>query len=211
MIDKRIKSYSEFKQLIADNDLKHFYEIKHNVYNLFAVDKNLKYLHMLKRSDEDDYISTLKDLANIPKADIQEPSAFASKKDISGKFLYKRVHGVSTNIPANTMGMIPFILPYDVAKFSGAEIFGTTLLDSVDFKVLDTGTNTYSGLDVGEFGANFMLNQFGFNVKMPNDRYKNTSNYDASLFAGMILCCEYTNNTDAAVDIAVNFELHEVK
>lgn len=130
---------------------------------------------------------------------------FASKKIESGS-LFKRVHGVSSqSIPAGQTANVDFVIPYPTAKFSGAEIFGTSLGDSVNFKVLDDGNGTFSGT------PNAPLNQFGFGVKMKDGDYKNTSEYDADMYAGMILRCEYTNNSANAKVIYMNLELHEVK
>jgi len=139
-------------------------------------------------------------------------ASFASKAVEGGK-LFKRVHGVNNIIAAGTTGYVEFIVPYAACKFSGAEIIGADIKDTVDFFVLDNDTNTYSAAPVETFGPNFILNQFGFNVEMypAGLVYKNESNYDADLFQTMQLLCAYKNNGAADKYIAVNFELHEVK
>ena len=136
---------------------------------------------------------------------------FASKKLPDGRDLFKRVHGVGATVSANSTLNIDFIIPYAEVKFSGAEIEGCALKDTVDFTVHDTDTNLISGLDVGTYGANFKLNQFGFSVQMRDATYTNTSNYDASLVSGMVLRCTYTNSSNTDRYIGVNYELHEVK
>lgn len=144
------------------------------------------------------------------KIGVNEEPPFAAKKIVVNgveKNLFKRVHGVSANIGANSTGNIDLIVSYAHAKFTGAEIFGTNLGDDLNFYVLDDANNTYSGAP----GSNYQLNQFGFNVKMPPDRYKNTSDYDADVYTGMVIRCEFTNNTGSAKDVHMNVWLHEVK
>lgn len=136
---------------------------------------------------------------------------FADKKVSEGN-LFKRVHGVSSlDIPANTTGYIELVIPYPQCKFSGAMIINCELGDTVDFLILDTATNTYSQAPIEMYGANFPLNQFGFDVVMPNGSYENTSNYDADLYQGMELLCAYKNNSATAKKVYMNVELHEVK
>lgn len=163
-------------------------------------------------SDINESINFLKDINQVTET-VYMP--FASKTmSISGvkKSLFKRVHGVSETALKDDETYIDFVIPYPHCKFSGANIIGCKLKDKVDFLVLDNVTNTYSGLDVGTYGANFTLNKFGFDVEMPDEPYENTSNYDADLYYGMVIRCIY-KNTSLTDDkyIAVNFWLHEVK
>ena len=137
-------------------------------------------------------------------------TAFSSKY-INGGSLFKRVHGVNATISANSTESIDIVIPYNTVKFSGAEIIGCSLKDTVNFTVHDTPTNTASGLDVPTYGANVQINKFGYSVEMKEGSYTNASNYDADLIKDMILRCSYTNNSASEVYIAVNFELHEVK
>lgn len=142
---------------------------------------------------------------------VQQQPPFKSKAVVGGK-LFKRVHGASSlSIPAGSTGYITLVVPYAICKFSGATIINTEIGDTVDFYVLDTPTNTYSQLPVGTYGANFPLNQFGFDVIMPNGDYTNTSNYDADLYQTMEVMAAYKNNGTAAKIVHMNVELHEVK
>lgn len=147
------------------------------------------------------------------KKDVSVTSSppFADKKILVNgelKSLFKRVHGTSKTIAAGQTDNIDFVVPYPVCKFSGAEVFGAAFGDTLNFKVLDDGANTYSGAP----GSNYMLNQFGFAVEMsPSGEYANTSNYDADLYYGMVLRCEFTNNGADPKRVAVNLWLHEVK
>jgi len=157
------------------------------------------------------------------KVDVDQSPPFASKKILVNgvtKSLFKRVHGVSETIVAGATTSIDFVVPYLAAKFTGANIFGSDLGDTLDFKVMDNATNDYSGAPTSplpDYYPNYQLNQFGFDVEMPNGAipnggvYENTSNYDADLYPGMIIRCEYTNNGATDKKIAMNVWLHEVK
>lgn len=155
----------------------------------------------------------------IPKKDIdgdglQKNAPFAAKVLIVNgvvKKLYKRVHGITQLVPTGQTVNIDLVVPYAWCKFTGAEIFNTEFKDSVNFSVHDTANNDISGLDAGTYGANFMLNQFGFNVIMPESEYRNTSDYDADLYQNMIIRCSYTNNGQSDKTIGMNVWLHEVK
>lgn len=135
---------------------------------------------------------------------------FADKKImVNGvlKSLFKRVHGTNETIGAGQTVNIDFVVPYNVCKFSGAEILGAAFGDTLNFKVLDDANNTYSGAP----GSNYQLNQFGFSVQMPGPEYANTSNYDADLYVGMVLRCEFYNSEGSQKTVAMNVWLHEVK
>lgn len=143
------------------------------------------------------------------------PPFSAKKIRVNGvlKSLFKRVHGVkSSSISAGGEVDIDLVVPYAHAKFTGAEIFGTELGDTLKFYVLDDATNTYSGAPTTSPGyPNYILNQFGFDVEMPVDRYKNTSEYDADLYQNMVVRCKYKNNGANAKTISMNVWLNEVK
>jgi len=57
---------------------------------------------------------------------------------------------------------------------------------------------------------NYMLNQFGFNVEMPDGFYKDESSYDADLIQNMKIELTYFNNGENEKHIGVNFTLHEI-
>lgn len=157
-------------------------------------------------------------MSYIPNRDsLGHPVGFMSPfalKEVDGKKLFKRVHGCdsgATLIPANTTGYIIFTIPYPACKFSGATLLNCELGDTLDYIILDDANNTYSQAPVETYGANFPLNQFGFDVVLPSGEYKNTSNYDADLYYGMQLMCAYKNNSASAKKIYMNVELHELK
>jgi len=147
----------------------------------------------------------------LHQAEIIKEVPFASKKIVVNgveKSLFKRVHGVGQSVAAGATVDIDFVVPYPQVKFTGANVFGGELKDTLDFTVHDDASNTYSGAP----GSNYQLNQFGFDVELPPDGvYENTSNYDADLYYGMILRCSYTNNASYDKYVAMNVWLHEVK
>tara|TARA_Y100000310_G_scaffold243676_1_gene248248 strand:- start:19900 stop:20550 length:651 start_codon:yes stop_codon:yes gene_type:complete len=190
----------------------------HDNYRLYVADGNLVFYCVLPKSDpknkdqtiyENQYQSKKSTSSRASNVTVKNP--FDSKILATGESLFKRVHGISKTIPANTTDDIDFVIPYPKAKFSGAEIFGNTHGNEVDFTVHDTDNNDLSGVDVTPETTNFKLNQFGFGVKIPDGPYSSTSNYDADLYGGMILRCTYKNNSNEEKVILVNYELHEVK
>lgn len=155
-----------------------------------------------------DYLYADLSIPDVVKVESQTP--FASKKiKVNGteKSLFKRVHGINVTIGAGATGYLDFVVPHNVCKFTGAEVLGTEVGDTLDFFVLDSVNNDYSGAP----GSYYMLNQFGFDVQMPGGAYKNTSNYDADLYLGMVVSCAYKNNGASSKTIAMNVWLHEVK
>jgi len=128
-------------------------------------------------------------------------SPFASK-EIDGKKLYKRVHGVvvDCSIGLNTFDLV---IPYLEAKLNKIEIMWAPEECTADFKVYDTPTGIISTV------PNYMLNQFGFGLGVAKDLHIEQSEYDADVIQDMKLSCELTTST--AKKICVNFILNELK
>lgn len=129
---------------------------------------------------------------------------FAQKITKDGKRLFRRKHGVKKLIQANSTDTINFIVPYTFAKINQAEIINCSVGDVCDLKVYDNSSGTISGV------PNLMLNQFGFNVIMPNGMYVDQSNYDADLIQGMKIELTYTNNSSEPKEIGFNITLHQL-
>lgn len=142
----------------------------------------------------------------IPERDangniINNRPAFA-EKEYKGKSLYKRVHGKKYAIPAGTTKCF-FEVPYDHCKITGIEIVNAGTGDTANFKVIDSDSGLISGV------ANYMLNQFGFDVNLKEAFHREENEYDADLYKTMKLELEIT--TTLAKTIGINFILHEVK
>lgn len=150
-------------------------------------------------SNINDALDLLKDIpSNILKTD-----PFSSKTT-NGKKLFRRKHGKGASVDASSMNTISIIIPYNNCKINMIEIMGCKLGDTVNLKVYDTEQGLISTV------PNYMLNQFGISVQMPDGYYKDESRYDADLIAGMKVELEYYNNESQAKYVGVNFTLHEV-
>lgn len=133
--------------------------------------------------------------------------AFASKTiPETGQKLFRRKHGLGwTSVAPNSSETITLVVPYTLAKIDEAELMGCGEGDCVDLKVHDNDAGTISTV------PDKMLNQFGFDVCMPNGSYKDHSQYDADLILGMKVKLTYKNNSSTETrNIGVNITLHEV-
>ena len=130
--------------------------------------------------------------------------AFADKLVAAGK-LFRRKHGcpVQEIGPGETV-TISLTVPYAAAKINKAEIVGCRFGDTVNLSVHDSVNGDYTTV------PDYKLNQFGFNVVMPDGFYVDKSEYDADLYTGMQIKVDYTNNGIDAVLVGVNYTLHEV-
>ena len=137
---------------------------------------------------------------------------FASK-EIDGKKLFKRVHGVCVDC-VEGLNLFDLVVPYNEIKLNKIEIMWAPEGCTTDFKVYDTpsGTITATLEATGNTAIpNFMLNQFGFGAGVSKDKYEEHSEYDADLIKDMKLSCELTVPTGGAKKICVNFILNELK
>jgi len=197
-------TWAEFKNFVTQRNLSiQFVEMRGN-YFMKAFDGffNLECILSVGTGDSDttDFETNFKTNGN--KTQPQQIQAFSSKTLPNGKKLYKREHGIQSNLTsgANT---ILYTIPYAWVKIIGLELVGGELLDTVDFFVLDSTSGTYSGV------PNYTLNQFGFNVNVAPDEYVNVCNYDADLYYGMQVKIVYNSVSNKTVGI--NFNLNEVK
>lgn len=130
---------------------------------------------------------------------------FASKElpDIQKK-LFRRAHGFQHNLVANSENIIEFIIPYAWCKVTTLEIINLPAMMQCDLTICDTSTGTYSTI------PNYKLNQFGFNVNVAKNYYKDHSEYDADLYLGMKVCLILKNTSNFTDTIGINLTLHEV-
>jgi hypothetical protein len=129
---------------------------------------------------------------------------FASKELPDGKKLYRRKHGYTVALAANTVTIYEITVPYASQKINEAEIIGCLPGIKANFKVVDTASGTYSTI------PNFVLDQFGFNVNITKDYFQDISQYDAHCYTGMRLVFEF-DNPNAEHVIGINIVYHEVK
>jgi len=133
------------------------------------------------------------------------PLPFCSKELADGKKLYRRKHGYSLSCPANTNSDLIVSVPYDAAKINEIEIINLPIGTKIDFSILDTPSGTISGQ------PNYLLNQFGFDVRAADSFYKDHSPYDADVIRDLQLKVTVKNETSDAFDCYVNIVFHEVK
>lgn len=148
-----------------------------------------------------DHVDFLKNLIPATIA-INSLTAFASKILPDGKKLYKRYWGIQATIGIGE-NTIVYTIPYPQVKIIGVDILYAEALDTVSLFILDSTTGTYSTI------PNYMLNQFGFNVNISKDFFRQESNYDADLFQDMQIKVIYTSQS--AKTVGINFNLSEVK
>lgn len=148
-------------------------------------------------------------ITSVPERDsagniINRTAAF-SVKEIDGKSLFKREHGVVVNCSAGD-NVFDFIVPYNHCKMNEAKIVWQPKGCIANFEVFDDANGTYSTV------PNFKLNQFGYNVGVSEGDHHSTCKYDADVYLGMKIRCTITCPTGmAAQDICVNFILNELK
>jgi hypothetical protein len=140
----------------------------------------------------------------INKVIVDYQPAFAAKTTADGKKLYRRKHGVCKTVLAGTTDTLSIVVPYDLAKINTIEIINCKMGDTADLKVYDTPTGTISTF------PDLMLNQFGFDVCLPDGFYKDESNYDADVIKDMKIELTYVNNGPSDLMIGVNITLHQI-
>tara|TARA_R110000868_G_C10972548_1_gene770422 strand:- start:15806 stop:16237 length:432 start_codon:yes stop_codon:yes gene_type:complete len=133
-----------------------------------------------------------------------------SNKNVYGETAFKKVTGTKKVIAANSTENIELTFPFTKGLIKGAKIINTHIGDSLNFKIKDTATNTYSQAPIEVFGANIVLNQFGFDVYLTNESLEDTAEFAGELYSGMILCCEYTNNTNESKTVYMNADIYEL-
>jgi len=156
----------------------------------------------LVSSSKSDQIKYLE--GNTISASVNSQPPFASKTLSDGTKLFRRKHGFSITIPANSNVEEKFNIPYTACKITKAEVINSLHGDKVDFKVYDNEDGDISGY------PDVMLNQFGFGVYMSNEMYEDESQYDADLIAGMQIGVTYYNNSDSERTVYINLTLHEL-
>jgi len=137
----------------------------------------------------------------IKEVSVQVQPPFSSKV-IGTKKLYIRATGKAHPVTVGSNNL-DFLVPYNVMKFNGIQIVNCELGETVNLKVLDSATGAYSTF------PNYMLNQFGFTINLPNGVFIKESQYDADVYKDMVIRIEYTAVT--ARDVRINYSIHELK
>jgi hypothetical protein len=75
--------------------------------------------------------------------------------------------------------------------------------ETMKLKVLDTATGTITTV------PNYLLNQFGFDINLPDGYYVRESHYDADLIKDLVIRVEFT--AIEARNVGINYSIHELK
>jgi len=209
-------NWDQLKTFISERNLNiHSIDLG-GFYSIYAIDGAFMLSTMIQKlddsevdSDQEDFETNYLVSANQKlktEVIIEATTAFSNKILPDGKKLYARETGIpEATINSGNTGSLVFEIPYELVKITDVEIIGCQKGDTVDFKILDTDVGLLTTIPL------YPVNQFGFNVNMPNSRYFKKYDYDADLFLGLHVCVEYTNNGPDPVTISVNLGLHEVK
>lgn len=130
---------------------------------------------------------------------------FHSKElvDIQKK-LFRRAIGIQTTLNSEADTVIEFEVPYAWCKITSIEIVGLPEIMKADLFIMDSNAGTYTGV------PNYQLNQFGFNVNVAKNYYKDHSEYEADLYMYMVVKVVIKNHTTNTSTVGINFTLHEV-
>ena len=144
-------------------------------------------------------------ITSQPSVTVSATPAFGSKTiTVSGvtKKLYARNVGFQAPLTAGA-NIVDYTATFAWSKLLGAEVINSEALDTIDLKVYDTATGTYSGY------PNALLNQFAYSVNLPKDYYIRMANFDADIYVGLIIRVTYTSVS--AKTIGINLLFNEVK
>jgi hypothetical protein len=194
-------TWAEFKTFLSASSASFIYaQEPGNAYSVYTSYQGLVLKVYLRdnSSDKTDFENNYQSIANKR---LKETSPFGAK-EIDGKKLYKRVHGVSETLTTGSNDVI-FTVPYAWVKINGLEIIGGEIGDAVSLYILDSTTGTYTTI------PNYQLNQFGYAVNVGKDYYKHKSEFDADLYINMQI--KVTYDSISAKDVGINFILNELK
>jgi len=194
------------KQFITTHKAEYKYIEMENDYKIIAKDSWFDVVCYIPKTDpvnadQEDFETNYKANGDSTLTKPLRASPFASKV-VDGASLFSRIHGEEFSVSSGTT-ICDFSVPYTKVKFDAIEILGSNLGDSVSLKILDNAQGTFTTIPL------YKLNQFGFEVRLPEGFYKRESKYDSDLFATMIIRIEYTTIVDKFVYI--NYILHELK
>jgi hypothetical protein len=168
--------------------------------NLVASKTNASGGHIATAADA---INFLKDLNGMVTK-----MPFDSKLLETGEKLYRRKHGQKVTINANSEKEIIFTAPYTHSKINKLEIIDANALDRVDLYVkspVDPAVAALYGMP-----ADYLLNQFAFDVVVSDLLYSDKSDYDADVYAGFQVIAKYKNDTGTNKEVGFNLIFHEV-
>lgn len=175
--------------------------------NFFAVQTLIS-----KENSEDadliDFETNYKSNANKPtvlNSAVQAQAPFGNKTIIINgvtKKLFARFTGFQTTLTTGS-NEINHTVIYPWAKIIGIEVINCSALDTASLKIYDNDLGSYSGV------PNLLLNQFSFDLNMPDGFYQRQAQFDADIYQGMVIKIDYTSVSDKT--IGINILYNEVK
>jgi hypothetical protein len=207
-----VAEWTDVKNLLVGRSLSVQYTVIGSNYWIKAIDGAFEIECILPTdttlsADSLDFVTNYKTNGNkamVVDSSVQNSPPYGSKTVIiSGVThkLYARNTGVQFTVAAG-VNTLTYTCTYSWAKLIGVEAINCEALDTVDFKVYDTAAGTYSGV------PNAMLQQFSYAVNLPKDFYQRMSEFDADVYAGMVIQMIY--NSQSAKNIGINFLLDQV-
>lgn len=201
-------NYTDWKSNVDSKALDHYSYIQNGRYILMAIDGQLVFNHKLDQDDNADYEANYLPSANKKMGSFYSREPFATKELKDGSKLFRRKHGVKETIAANSEKEIVFTVPYAKAKINKLEVIDARALDRVDLFVkspVDANVAEAYGMP-----ANYLLNQFGFDVVVSDLLYSDKSDYDADVYQGFQIVVKYKNDSAEEKTVGFNLIYHEV-
>lgn len=203
-------TWSQLKQFITNNSLAYSWRQDDNSYTITAANWQtiIPFSNPLS-SEQYDFETNYKSVNSISPlgvVNVQSAPAFGAKTIIVAgqlKRLFARFTGFqsSVSLGANT---ITYTATYPWAKMIGIEVVNCDQLDTADLKIYDTAGGTYSGV------PNALLNQFSYSLNLPADYYLKMAQFDADLYAGMVIKITYNSVAVLPKTVGINLLLNEV-
>lgn len=205
MIIMPVNTWTEFKTLvIGTKQLKFQYTENSTSYELYANESVFVWNTTVLKATSDctDFEANHKANGNQKiMLDVGTMPAFASKT-FGTKKLFKRVIGFTQALTtgANT---VSWTCSFPWVKLMALELVGGEIGDIADLKVKDSNAGLITGV------PNYLLNQFGWSYNIYGNYSKHYSEFDADLYAGLVIEITYTSISNKT--IGVNIITNEVK
>lgn len=208
-----LAEWSDVKSVLTNRNLSAQYTIIGPNFWIKAIDGSFELECVIPTntsisSDSLDFVTNFQSNANkvsVDSINVQNQPPYGSKTVTIGgvvKKLFARFTGVQFSVVSGPNTLV-YTSTFPWAKLIGVEVVNCEALDTADFKVFDTAAGTYSGY------PNALLNQFSFSLNLPKDFYQRMAQFDADIYAGMIIQITYSSQTNK--NIGINFLLDEVK
>lgn len=147
-------------------------------------------------TDVSEAINYLKSIPDVIQHTLAEAmsSNVLTKED---KTLYTKIHGIKADVLAGITHTFELTVPYGEVYFQGAELL-VDIIGVSDFHIWHPTSDT-------------SIEQYGYDVNMGTIKYVRESKYAARIPQGLVIRCDYTNDTTGTLEVGINFLLHEIR